>query len=103
LRFQQNNLTDAITYLGKAVASNKNDANAHWNLGLALARKDTPADNKRATTELNAALKINPQLLSTLGGVPSRKPAPSAGGTGPGGSGGSGATTATTAKTTTTS
>ncbi len=102
VRFQQGNFPGAVNELTKAVASNPKDANAHWNLGLALVRLDTKVDNKLATEQLNAALKIDPALLKTLG-VPTRTtktPAPAAGGTGPKGGSGSTATT-TTAKTTT--
>ncbi len=104
VRFQQGNFTDAITELTQAVASNPKDANAHWNLGLALVRPDTKADNKLATKQLNAALKLNPALIKTLG-VPTRTSkttAPAAGGTGPSsGSGSTATTTKTPAKTTT--
>ena len=48
LRFQSNEIPDAITYLARATVANPKDANAHWNLGLALIRHATPADNKRA-------------------------------------------------------
>ena len=60
LRFQANDMTDAITYLGKAAVANPKDANAHWNLGLALARLDTKADNLRAKNEFNWALRVAP-------------------------------------------
>jgi tetratricopeptide (TPR) repeat protein len=86
LRFQSNQIPDAINYLAKATVANPKDANAHWNLGLALIRPATKADNARATKELNLALKLNPALVKTLK-LPAKKPAPTAGGTGPGGSG----------------
>jgi len=103
LRYQENNIDDAITYLTRAVAANAQDANAHWNLGLALARKDTKPDNTLATKQLNEALKLDPALIKTLG-VPSKssRPAPTRGGTGPNGSGGTATTTKTTVKATTT-
>jgi len=103
LDFQANKIDDAITYLTRAVASNAQDANAHWNLGLALARKDTHQDNLLATKQLNLALKLQPALIKTLG-VPSKssRTAPTRGGTGPNGSGGTGTTTKTTVKAKTT-
>ncbi|HTD51367.1 MAG TPA: tetratricopeptide repeat protein [Acidimicrobiia bacterium] len=103
--FQAGKLDDAITYLTRAIASNPHDANAHWNLGLALAGKHIPKDNILATKQLNAALKIDPALLRTLGtpSHSSRQIAPTHGGTGPKGSGGTGTTTKTTVKATTSS
>jgi tetratricopeptide (TPR) repeat protein len=97
LYFQADKIDNAITYLKRAVALNAQDANAHWNYGLALARKDIKTDNKLATEQLNAALKLDPALIKTLG-VPSKlsRPAPTHGGTGPKGSGGSGPATKTT-------
>ena len=105
LRFQAGNIDDAIKYLTRAVAVNSQDANAHWNLGLALARKVIPKDNIEATKQLNLALKLDPALIKTLG-VPSKssRTAPIHAGTGPVGSGGTGPTTTKTttkAKTTT--
>ena len=45
----------------QAVAQNPKDANAHWNLGLALAKRgQRPADNKRSTKELNAGAEDRP-------------------------------------------
>ena len=67
LRLAGNQLDDAIDYLGRAVAENGGDANAHWNLGLALAQRGRDkADNDRSTKELNAGLKINPDLIKSL-------------------------------------
>jgi Tfp pilus assembly protein PilF len=106
LRFQAGDITQAISYLDKAVVANPKDANAHWNLGLALARPRTAADNKRSTSELNIALKLNPNLISSLGITP--KPAGGTGGAA-GGTGGTGTpttkapATATTKAATTTS
>jgi Tfp pilus assembly protein PilF len=66
LRFQANDIAPAILYLRRAAAADPNDANAHWNLGLALARPNTPATNKQASVELNLALKLDPKLIKTL-------------------------------------
>ncbi len=68
LKFSNNDLDGAISYLEKAVAENNQDANAHWNLGLALAKRGKKADNKRSATQLNIALKMNPKLAESLGG-----------------------------------
>ena len=84
LLFQKNKIPDAIDYLGKAAAANPKDANSHWNLGLALAETHKPADNARAKIELNRALKLNPDLIKTLG-TPSKTTAPTSGGTAPAG------------------
>lgn len=68
MRSQANDLPTAIAYLSRAVAVDPNDANAHWNLGLALSKANTPADNARATIEINKALKLNPKLGKTITG-----------------------------------
>jgi Tfp pilus assembly protein PilF len=68
LKFSGNDLPSAITYLEKAIAENNQDANAHWNLGLALAKQGS--DSKRSTKELNAAIKLNPDLPKSLTGAP---------------------------------
>jgi tetratricopeptide (TPR) repeat protein len=63
LNFQRYRTPDAIDYISRAVASNPNDANAHWVLGMALTRiHGGPHD--RASKELNAALKLNPALVN---------------------------------------
>ena len=80
--FQSNDITDAITYLGRATVANPKDANAHWNLGLALGRHahDRPTTSE-PRSELNNALKLNPTLIKTLGTPPKTSaPATKAGG-----------------------
>ena len=69
LRMGSNDMDTAITYLGRAVAQNSKDANAHWNLGLALAKRGNTSkdDNTRSKNELNAGLKLDPSLIKTLG------------------------------------
>jgi tetratricopeptide (TPR) repeat protein len=65
LRFNAKDFHAAVTYLSRAVAANPKDANAHWHLGLALARMDTKADNTLAAKQLNTALKLDPNFINT--------------------------------------
>jgi Tfp pilus assembly protein PilF len=68
LKLTQNDLDSAIGYLGRAVVETPKDANAHWQLGLALAKRGKgKADNDRSTKELNTALKLDPSLIKSLG------------------------------------
>ena len=68
LKLTSNDLDTAIDYLGRATVEDGKDANAHWQLGLALAKRGKgKADNDRSTKELNAALKLDPTLIKQLG------------------------------------
>lgn len=62
IRFQAGDYTAAISLLTRAVAANPNDANAHWTLGLALAKLHTVAGNEQSRVELNRAAKLDPSL-----------------------------------------
>ena len=66
----------AITYLRRAVKEDARDANALWHLGIALGMRHTPAADREATRDLNAALKLDPTLVKT------RTPASGSGGSG---------------------
>jgi Tfp pilus assembly protein PilF len=63
LRYGASDWDGAISYLRRAVAVNDKDANAWWNLGLALAHKHTKATDKESTDALNKALALNPKLI----------------------------------------
>jgi Tfp pilus assembly protein PilF len=71
LLYLDNDLDQAITYLDRAVRENDTDANAHWDLGLALAKRNHGDDSKRSTVEFNKALELNPRLLNRLASSPS--------------------------------
>ena len=75
LHFQNAEIPDAITYLGRAANANPKDANALWNYGLALAETHIASDNVKSKNALNAALKIDPTLIKTLG-TPAKTSAP---------------------------
>ena len=53
----------AVSLLSRAVAADTRDANAHFNLGLALANLHTAAADARSKAELAAARKIDPGLF----------------------------------------
>jgi hypothetical protein len=67
LRFHANDVQGAISYMRRAVTANRQDACAHWVLGLALTRETGPPNDHRAANELRAALKLYPALLKELG------------------------------------
>jgi len=66
LRYRACDWTGAISYLERAVAVNDKDANAHWQLGLALAHGHG-GDHHRSTRQLNEAIRLNPNLGNQLG------------------------------------
>ncbi|MGO9877015.1 MAG: tetratricopeptide repeat protein [Acidimicrobiia bacterium] len=65
LRYRAKDIPDAITYLSRAVKANPNDANAHWELGLALRHVDSPGASIKSLNELYEALKIDPALVKS--------------------------------------
>jgi Flp pilus assembly protein TadD len=63
LRYNASDWQGAVNYLRRATAINAKDANAWWDLGLALAHLHHNATDKEATDALNKALKLNPNLV----------------------------------------
>ena len=63
IRMHARDYPEAARLLGRAVAADTKDANAHFNLGLALANLHTAAADARSKAELAAARKINPGLF----------------------------------------
>ena len=66
MRLQARNYRAAVTLLSRAASANAKDANALFQLAVALANLHTEAADAKSLVELRAAAKIDPKLLQGL-------------------------------------
>jgi tetratricopeptide (TPR) repeat protein len=64
IRMHARDYPEAVRLLSRAVAAGTRDANAHFDLGLALANLHSAAADARSKSELAAARKLDPGLFN---------------------------------------